>query len=75
MKLTRTSNIRVNFLKHYFPRRLLSVCVCVLDTLQTFLTPKKAEYFIRVEIRQQQRNYEEPSKWSADFLAWPPSYV
>ena len=28
MKLTRTSNIRVNFLKHYFPRRLLSVCVC-----------------------------------------------
>ena len=81
MKLTRTSNIRVNlsrdiFLKHLFPRRLLNgvlisatLISIILYTLQTFLTPKRGEYFIRVEIRQRQRNYEEPSKWSADFLA------
>ena len=59
-----TSNIRVNlsrdnFLKHQFPRCLLSGTLIsatsisiILYTLQTFLTPKKEEYFTRMEFRQ-----------------------
>ena len=34
----------------------------ILDTLLTFLTLKNEEYFIWVEIRQNQRNFEEASK-------------
>ena len=57
----RVNLIRINFMKRQFPRRSLSRALIsatlfsiVLDTLETFLTPKKEEYNIisRVEIRQ-----------------------
>ena len=57
----RVNLIHVDFIKRQYPRRSLSRALIsvtlisiVLDTLLTFLTPKKEEYNIisRVDIRQ-----------------------